>query len=84
MKFFVKTKLSFWAKIFYGKKTCVYQIKFEAIAFYKNGILNNTKNAAIIYRNNLKSFYIDGVLFSANNKFTKQSWRKFVKLKAFL
>ena len=84
MKFLVKTNTSFWAKIFYGKKTCIYQIKFEAIAFYKNGLYHNTKNASYIKYDGTKIFYLNYQYYGKEYKFTKQSWRRFCKLQTFL
>ncbi len=54
-----------------------------SVHFFKNGKLHNTKNAAIIYYN-IKEFYLSGKYCGCEDDFTKQSWRKFVKLQAFI
>ena len=51
------------------------------IMFFKKGEAHNTKNAAYI-SDGYKSFYLNGEYYS--NKFTKESWRRFCKLQAFL
>jgi hypothetical protein len=50
---------------------------------FKNGVLNNTKNASVSDGKN-KSFYLNGRFYGYGLDFTKQSWRRFVKLQAFL
>jgi hypothetical protein len=55
-----------------------------SVNFYKNSKLHNTKNAAHIRFDGYKIFYLNHKLYCDSNNFTKQSWRRFIKLKAFL
>ena len=64
--------------------TCIY-IERHEISFLKNGKFHNTKNYSYInYISRYEAFYLDGVYCGDENDFTKESWRRFVKLKAFL
>jgi hypothetical protein len=90
MKFYKDTINRFyWNKIINNKLTCSYHLTSAhnnisiAIEFYKNGQNHNSKNAAKIYNNGNKYFYLNGKIYNHNN-FTKQSWRKFIKLQTFL
>jgi hypothetical protein len=73
----------FWEFILNNKITAIQNNVF-ATRFYKNGKLHNAKNAAIIYYTGYTEFRLNGQWHSINKTFTKQSWRKFVKLQAFL
>ena len=64
-----------------NKLTAIYH-NYDYIAFVKNSKLHNDKNAAYIYEH--KDFRLNGKYYSNQNKFTKKSWRRFVKLQAFL
>ena len=57
---------------------------YPFILFYKNGLKHNIKNAAYIALNQSKDFYLNGICYGNNIDFTKQSWRRFVKLQTFL
>ena len=85
MKFYAdKGFWNLWNKIVNNNLTCIYYDSI-AIRFYKNGLWHNSKNAAYINYSNYKEFYLNGKLYSDNNyDFTKESWRKFSKLQAFL
>jgi hypothetical protein len=52
------------------------------IVFFKNGYVHNPKNA--IYFKGNKEFYLNDEIYGYENEFTKQSWRKFVKMQVFL
>ena len=55
------------------------------VEFYKNGKRNNCKNAAIFCIDGYyKDFSLNGKFYGNQGKFTKESWRRFCKLKAFL
>ena len=55
------------------------------VEFYKNGKSNNCKNAAFFCIDGYyKDFYLNGKFYGNQYTFTKQSWRRFCKLKAFL
>jgi hypothetical protein len=88
MKFYKdKFKWYYWDKILVNKLTAVYiDTNFDYIIFYKNGKEHNSKNAAHIHKNKFKQFYLNGFKNAKayKKKFTKQSWRRFVKLQAFL
>jgi hypothetical protein len=84
MKFYKRSKKHFFSlKIFFNKLTSIYSKFPYEVQFFKNGILHNTKNAAISnYKN--KEFYLNGKCYGNQYDFTKESWRKFSKLQAFL
>ena len=52
---------------------------FDLVSFFKNGTYHNAKNAAYI-SHYYQSFYLNGTTCGKSNKFTKESWRRFVKL----
>ena len=54
------------------------------VYFYKNGKYHNSKNAAIINYIGYKEFSLNDEYYGDEYDFTKQSWRRFVKLKFFL
>lgn len=82
MKFYIDNNGYYWNKIFNNNLTAIYYNSF-AIKFFKNGEKSNSKNAS--YINNInKQFFLNGKYYGSKNKFTKQSWRRFVKLNTFL
>ena len=54
------------------------------VEFLKNGLDYNTKNAAIVYINGYKRYCLHDIIYGDSTKFTKQSWRRFVKLQILL
>jgi hypothetical protein len=62
----------------------------KQVQFFKSGLINNGKNAAILfeieygYKYRDKFFYLNDKYYGDNEDFTKHSWRRFCKLKAFL
>ena len=54
------------------------------IRFIKNGKHHNIKNAAYINPKGYKEFFLNGISYGDKYSFTKSSWHKFIKLKAFL
>ena len=78
MKFYIKYKSS---KIRSDKLTCIYT-EYNAIWIFKNGKGHNYKNAAYI-DGIYKQFFLNGKCYGTQNDFTKQSWRRFVKLQLF-
>jgi hypothetical protein len=80
MKFYIAGS---WLKIRAYNLTAIYNDHFNVI-FYKNGKTHNTKNVAYIRRDGYKTFCLNDKYFGDQNYFTKKSWRKFVKLQAFL
>ncbi len=81
MKFY-KYNYNNASNIEYNKLTCIYTNNYTII-FYKNGDFHNIKNSAF-FDKKYKQFYLNGTFYGYEDKFTKKSWRKFVKLKAFL
>jgi hypothetical protein len=72
-----------WNKIINNKLTAIY-LDYN-IYFYKDGKIHNSKNVAYIrYDNRYKEFYLNGKLYGNQDTFTKESWRRFVKLQVFL
>jgi hypothetical protein len=68
-----------------GKLTCIHFDKlYDSVVFYKNGKKNNCKNASYIGNTGYKQFCLNNKIYGNQNNFTKQTWRKFVKLQAFL
>ena len=73
----------YWSRIKSRKLTSIY-VNIIGIIFLKNGIMHNAKNAAYICPNGHKEFYLNDKFYGYKNKFTKYSWRKFIKLQVFL
>ena len=69
-------------KIITNKLDCVYY-HVKDFCFFKNGKQHNSKNAAYIC-DKYKEFYLNGTSYGNKDNFTKESWRKFVKMKVFL
>ena len=93
MKFYININSWTWDylnKIINNKLTCSYHLTSAhnnisiAIEFYKNGQNHNSKNASYFNYNGFKEFSLNGKIYGYHNTFTKSSWRKFVKLQAFL
>jgi hypothetical protein len=87
MKFYIEeaTNSYYWRKILNNKLNAIYFSK--SVWFFKSGKHHNFKNAAYTSSNKYKVFYLNGIHYGNEKKFTKQSWRKFVrelKLKTFL
>lgn len=78
IKFIIKLKF-----IIDNKLTAIISDPYN-ISFYQNGLKHNDKNAANIKDRVSKTFCLDGKLYGYENDFTKESWRKFTKLKVFL
>jgi hypothetical protein len=85
MKFYnYNNTLDYYAKIRGNKLTSIFISYYKTTMFFKNGKYNNTKNAAYITYNGYKKFYLNDKLYGYHYNFTKESWRRFVKLQAFL
>jgi hypothetical protein len=70
-------------KIPNNNSSAIYDISKE-ILFISNGYEHNTKNASYIKNNGYKFFSLNGKCYGDEDDFTKQSWRRFVKMEAFL
>lgn len=74
---------TYYDYIVYAKLTAIYTCPFY-VEFFKNGLRHNSKNASHIKDDYYKIFHLNSIFMGDSFKFTKQSWRKFVKLRAFL
>jgi hypothetical protein len=85
MKFYKEKKYYkyYTFKIYDYKLTAIY-CDSAVVIFYKNGSEHNSKNASNIDFYGYKQFCLNGKFYGDKYNFTKQSWRKFVKLQAFL
>ena len=83
MKFYIdKGSWIYWSKINNNKLDAIY---YDIGSwFFKNGELYNAKNASYVPYHGMKIFYLDGKCYGNQDDFTKKSWRRFVKLQAFL
>jgi hypothetical protein len=79
MKFYKSKDLSEMAKF---HLTAIYD-NYYYVHFFKNGKRHNSKNAAFI-DGIYKQFFLNGQSYGYECYFNKQSWRRFVKLQAFL
>ena len=96
MKFYIDNNDNdnlFFAKIIKDKLTAIYtniyikkknKKKIFEIEFYKNGKKSNSKNAAYNDSYGYKAFCLNGKLYGDESDFIKESWRRFIKLQAFL
>lgn len=86
MKFYLgKINTSYLAKITTNKLCAIFtHISFNVVTFFKKGEWHNTKNAAVFNKYGNKEFVLNNKSYGFDNSFDKKSWRKFVKLKAFL
>jgi len=83
MKFYkYKYGFGYFNKIMVNKFNAIYSDR-DVIAFYRNGKLHNTKNASYILFKN-KSFCLNANHYGYECDFTKESWRRFVKMQVFL
>ena len=73
----------FWDIIVIERLTAIHN-SFFMVRFYKNGRLHNSKNAAVINDYGYREFRLNGNWYNLNKIFTKESWRRFVKLQTFL
>lgn len=58
--------------------------QFRLNIFYNNGVLHNSKNAAYIRGDIYKTFNLNDKIYGFQHSFTKESWRRFTKLRDFL
>ena len=52
--------------------------------FFENGIRGNSKNASYIDKYGNNHFCLNGIYYGNEKNFTKESWRRFIKMKVFL
>mgnify|MGYP007069468954 CR=1 FL=1 len=88
MKFYVDDKnyISYYNEISNNKLTAIYHYKSKNsyVQFFKNGMYHNPKNADYINNKGFKDFSLNNKFYGYDKDFTKQSWRRFVKMKVFL
>ena len=90
MKFYKDNKsIYYFCKIRNNKLTSIYQEHYyeketSCVKFFKNGLKHNDKNASYIHIDGYKQFYLNGHFNGYKKDFTKQSWRKFIKMQVFL
>ncbi len=87
MKFYkYKNDCNYWDKIKKYELTAIYYQPNRSIyvQFFKNGKYHNVKNVDYINSNGQKYFSLNNKFYGSINEFTKKSWRRFVKLQAFL
>ncbi len=84
MKFYVDVNDydDYWSKIRVNKLTAIY-LNYWAIRFYKNGMRHNIKKAAVYYSDGFECFYLNGIYYGDQTKFTNHSWRRLVKMEVF-
>ena len=84
MKFYRdKFDFYYWGKVYYKNITAIYQSALGVILFFKNGLRHNDKNIAYNY-DGYSRFFLNDECYGNQDNFTKESWRRFVKLQAFL
>ncbi len=81
MKFYRDRNFYYWIKIVDHELTAIHCEK--GVRFVKNGNFHNNKNAAYVTNYGSKQFCLNHISYGYNN-FTKQSWRRFVKMQVFL
>jgi hypothetical protein len=84
MKFYRETyRTNYLDLIIKNKLNAIYYHIFS-VRFFKNGRIYNYKNAAVNWDDGYAEFYLNSKCYGNNTYFTKKSWRRFVKLQAFL
>jgi hypothetical protein len=85
MKFYRDKKLfAYWSKIINNRLSAIHINQNKSVRFLKNGSYHNLKNASFIRYDKYNAFCLNGKAYGYNTDFTKESWRRFVKLRAFL
>jgi hypothetical protein len=88
MKFYKYNDFNQLLKLVNNKFPFIYNYTKFYTAFYNDGAFHNIKNASYIQFDGIKYFCLNGILYGAQygaqSDYTKESWRRFTKLKAFL
>ena len=90
MKFYTENKgyINYRDKILVNKLTAVYFYKYSnenyCVQFFKNGKCHNSKNADYVDYRGYKDFSLNGKFYGYHTDFTKETWRRFVKMQVFL
>jgi hypothetical protein len=56
----------------------------SCVYFFKKGLLHNNKNAAYIDEKKRQQFCLNDKCYGHKDDFAKESWRRFVKMQAFI
>ena len=84
MKFYRnKSSKKYYVKIQILKLNAIFRNE-KYVLFFKKGSYHNDKNASYVDKNEYKSFCLNGTSYGNQDNFTKESWRRYVKLQAFL
>jgi hypothetical protein len=83
MKFYKSNYITIFLQASMYKETMICYDNSNFL-FYKNGLKHNVKNAAFIKPDGCKEFCLNGEIYGDQSDFTKESWRRFAKLQAFL
>ncbi len=83
MKFYNDKINSYYWSIIFDNKLSTIHCDYYGIRFYKNGKDHNSKNAAYISKYGSKQFCLNNMSYGCKNDFTKETWRRFVKLQVF-
>ena len=82
MKFYKDINCNdYYWKIRYNKLNVIYTYNKD-ILFFKNGKKHNSKNASVFSDFINIQFWLNGKWYG--DDFTKESWRRFVKMQVFL
>jgi hypothetical protein len=90
MKFYKNDYEDYDGKIIDDKLSAVYNYcsydygYHYFITFYKDGKCHNNKNACYVDDEGVKLFFLNAKEFGNQDNFTKETWRRFIKLQAFL
>ena len=87
MKFYKEKYYTNYSNLIFKNKLNAIYCSYYTI-FFKNGKYHNTKNAAYTH-NEHKDYYLNNKCYGGQyavtkQSFTKQSWRRFVKLQVFI
>ena len=84
MKFYNGKNNRYYWDIIYDNKLTAIHFDSYGIRFYKNGISHNSKNADYVNYRGYKDFSLNGKFYGYHTDFTKETWRRFVKMQVFL
>ena len=84
MKFYGSEYDNYYLDKIYDNKLNAIYFDSHGIRFFKNGIWHNPKNASYVFKNGNKIFCLNNYDYGNEYDFTKESWRRFVKMQVFL
>jgi hypothetical protein len=83
-KFYTKHVINNKIKAIISCKVIGEQAIEVEVTFFDKGEFHNNKNAAIYWSDKYKDFYLKSKSYGSAKTYTKQSWRRFVKMQTFL